>query len=572
MLRKFIKYYKPHIGLFILDISTAIAAALLTMTIPVYTSQLLKTHIPQKDIHLIFITLGIMLAVIIIKTILSYIRVRWGHVLGVRMEADMRTDFFSHLQKLSFNYFDNVKTGHLMSRISNDLSMMAEIAHHCPEDLIISVVTIIGAFVFMFIFSVPLALIALIPIPIMLAWGIFYGGMMRKGFRRVRRKIADINSSVENSVQGIREVKSYANEYEEISKFEQVNFDFKIAKEKMYNIMATFFSGIQFLSEGYFLLVIAGGVWLIWAEKIVVADLLAFVLYIHFILRPIQRLVSFTEQLQQGAAAFERFVEVMDIHPDIVDSKNAHTIKEVKGEILFTDISFKYSNSTDWVLEDINLRIPAGAAVAFVGESGAGKSTVASLIPRFYEPQQGSICIDGHNIMELKQKFLRENIGLVNQNVFLFDSTIRENIMYGNLNADEEQLIDAAKKANIYDFIQTLPEGFDSLVGERGVKLSGGQKQRISIARVFLKDPPIFIFDEATSSLDTESESLIQKSLELLSQNRTTIIIAHRLSTVRTADTLFIIKQGRIVEQGTHAQLLAKKQHYYKLYSMDLAN
>ena len=336
--------------------------------------------------------------------------------------------------------------------------------------------------------------------------------------------------------------------------------------------MATFFAGIQFLSESYFLLVIAGGVWLIWAGQIVIADLLAFVLYIHFILRPIQRLVSFTEQLQQGAAAFERFVEVMDIHPDIVDSKNAHTIKEVKGEILFTDISFKYSNSTDWVLEDINLRIPAGAAVAFVGESGAGKSTVASLIPRFYEPQQGSICIDGHNIMELKQKFLRENIGLVNQNVFLFDSTIRENIMYGNLNADEEQLIDAAKKANIYDFIQTLPEGFDSLVGERGVKLSGGQKQRISIARVFLKDPPIFIFDEATSSLDTESESLIQKSLELLSQNRTTIIIAHRLSTVRTADTLFIIKQGRIVEQGTHAQLLAKKQHYYKLYSMDLAN
>jgi len=567
MLTRFIKYYKPHIWLFILDISTAITAALLAMVIPFYTRELLKTYLPQKDIRLIFITLGIMLGVIIIKALLSYIRVRWGHVLGVRMEADMRSDFFSHLQKLSFNYFDNIKTGHLMSRISNDLSMIAEIAHHCPEDLIISIFMIIGAFVFMFIFSIPLAFIALIPIPIMLAWGILYGGMMRKGFRSVRRKIADINSSVENSVQGIREVKSYANEYEEISKFEQVNFNFRIAKEKMYNIMATFFSGMQFLSEGYFLLVIAGGAWLIWSEKILIADLLAFVLYIHFILKPIQRLVTFTEQLQQGAAAFERFIEVMDIDPDIVDSKSAHTIKVVKGEISFTNVFFKYSTSTDWILKDINLQISAGVTVAFVGESGAGKSTVASLIPRFYEPQQGVICIDNHNIMNLKQKFLRENIGLVNQNVFLFDSTIRENIMYGNLNADEEQLVDASKQANIYDFIKTLPEGFDSLVGERGVKLSGGQKQRISIARVFLKNPPIFIFDEATSSLDTESESLIQKSLELLSQNRTTIIIAHRLSTIRAADKLFVIKEGKIVEEGIHTQLLAKKQYYHKLYT-----
>lgn len=572
MLTRFIKYYKPHIWLFILDISAAAAAALAAMVIPFYTREMLRTYIPQKNISTIFFTLALMLAVIILKTILDYTRVRWGHVLGVRMEADMRADFFGHLQKLSFNYFDNVKTGHLMSRISNDLSMIGEIAHHCPEDLIISLFMIVGAFIFMFIFSVPLACIALIPIPIMLAWGLFYGGMMRRGFRAVRKKIADINSSVENSVQGIREVKSYANECEEINKFEQVNFNFRIAKEKMYNIMATFFAGMQFLSEGYFLLVIAGGTWLILEERILVADLLAFVLYIHFILRPIQRLVSFTEQLQQGAAAFERFIEIMDIYPDIVDSKNARTIKNIKGEITFNDVSFKYSTSNEWIIKDINLKIPAGATVAFVGESGAGKSTIASLIPRFYDPQQGTILFDNHNITELKQKFLRENIGLVNQNVFLFDSTIRENIMYGNLNANQEQLIDAAKKANIYDFIQTLPEGFESLVGERGVKLSGGQKQRISIARVFLKNPPVFIFDEATSSLDTESEALIQKSLELLSQNRTTIIIAHRLSTVRAADTLFIIKQGKIVEQGTHTQLLAKKQHYYKLYSTDLIN
>ena len=570
MLKRFVKYYRPHKRLLVTTMLAAIAGSVCKLFIPAFARTILNTHLPNRDTQAVWIYLIVMLALIALTSALSYIRVKWGHILGVRMEYDMRTDLFSHIQKLSFNYFDNVKTGHIMSRISNDLNTIAEVAHHAPEDILISTSLIIGAFIMMFTFNATLATIALVPLPLLAAWGILYGGPMRKGFRRVRKKIADINSSVENSVQGIREVKSFANEEEEIVKFGQVNLSFRKAKEDMYGILAVFFSVMLFLIEGYFFVVIAGGVWLIHLGKINVADLLAFVLYIYFILNPIRRLVNFTEHLQQGAACFERFTEIMDIAPDIVDRKDAATFSPVNGRITFDNVSFKYTASEDWILRDVSMDIPAHSTVAIVGESGAGKSTIASLIPRFYEPQKGAIHIDGRDITGLKQRFLRENTGLVQQNVFLFDSTIRENIMYGNLDADEDQLIEAAKKANIHDFIQTLPDGYDSLVGERGVKLSGGQKQRISIARVFLKNPPIFIFDEATSSLDTESEALIQKSLELLSQNRTTIIIAHRLSTVKRADYIFVVKEGKIVEQGTHRELLENKKHYHALYSLNL--
>jgi ATP-binding cassette subfamily B protein len=551
--------------------AAAITGAGLTVMVPAVTRRLLDVCIPEKDLEAIIWNLVIMLGLIVATTVMSYIRVKWGHILGVRMEFDMRAEFFSHIQKLSFNYFDNVKTGHLMSRISNDLNQIAEVAHHAPEDLLISLSLIVGAFIAMFSFNPPLATVALLPLPFMIVWGVFYGGSMKRGFRNVRKKIADINSSVENSVQGIREVKSYANEEEEIGKFEVVNVSFRTAKETMYGIMAVFFSVMSLLVESYFFVVIAGGVILIHlGQQITSGDLLAFVLYVYFILNPIRRLVNFAEQFQQGAACFERFTEVMDIEPDIVDHKHATTFSPVQGQISFEGVWFKYTQSYDWILQDIHMEIPAHKTVAIVGESGAGKSTIVSLIPRFYEPQQGMIRIDGHDIMDLKQKFLRENIGIVQQNVFLFDSTIRDNIMYGNPNATEEQLIDAAQKANIDDFIQSLPEGFDTLVGERGVKLSGGQKQRVSIARVFLKDPPVFIFDEATSSLDTESEVLIQQSLDLLSRDRTTVIIAHRLSTVKNADYLYVINQGRIAEQGTHAELLERKDYYHKLYTMNL--
>jgi len=570
MLKRFIKFYKPHKWLFILDMSVAFLAAILSVFYPMITRSLLKTYIPNKDIHGIVIMLSLMGGIMIFKAIFTYIRIRWGHIMGVRMETDMRTDIFTHLQKLSFNYFDNVKTGHLMSRISNDLNMIAEVAHHAPEDFIISVFIIIGSFIAMFYYSAPLAAIALIPLPLLLVWGLTYGRRMKGGFRLVRKRIADINSSVENSVQGIREVKSFTNELLEMEKFEHINFSFKTAKEKMYRIMSIYFAGMTGLTDFYYLIVIAGGVYLIYMGKIDVIDLLAFTLYINFILKPIDRLIHFTEQFQQGSAAFERFIEVMDIEPDINDIKNARDLPEVKGEIEIQNLYFKYNTSEDWILKDISLTIPAGKTVALVGESGAGKTTLASLIPRFYEVQKGCICIDGNNIVDVTQESLRENIGLVQQNVFLFDSTIRDNILYGNPEASEEELIDAARRANILDFVESLVDGFDTLTGERGVMLSGGQKQRISIARVFLKNPPILIFDEATSSLDTESEAYIQKAMEELSQNRTTIIIAHRLSTVRKADLLYVMNNGEIVEQGSHEQLMKNEGYYYNLYTKNM--
>ncbi len=570
MLKRFIKYYKPHKWLFILDMSVAFLAAIISVFYPIITRDLLKTYIPNKDLHGIIMMLAVMAGIMVFKTIFTYIRIRWGHIMGVRMETDMRTDIFTHLQKLSFNYFDNVKTGHIMSRISNDLNMIAEVAHHAPEDLIISVFIIIGSFVAMFTYSSALAFIALVPLPILLVWGLTYGRRMKGGFRLVRKRIADINSSVENSVQGIREVKSFTNEPLEMEKFEHINFTFKMAKEKMYKIMSTYFAGMTFLSDFYYLAVIGGGVYLIFLGKIDVIDLLAFTLYINFILKPIERLIHFTEQFQQGSAAFERFIEVMDIEPDINDKKNAKDLQNVQGKIDVKKVCFKYNNCEDWILSNIDIEIPAGKTVALVGESGAGKTTLASLIPRFYEIQEGCICIDDHNIVDVKQKSLRENIGLVQQSVFLFDSTIRENILYGNPEATEEELIDAAQKANILDFIQSLPDGFDTLTGERGVMLSGGQKQRISIARVFLKNPPILIFDEATSSLDTESEAYIQQAMEELAHNRTTIIIAHRLSTVRKADLLYVMNQGEIVEQGSHDRLMENKGYYYNLYTKNM--
>ncbi|MDP8267314.1 MAG: ABC transporter ATP-binding protein [Candidatus Tenebribacter davisii] len=570
MLKRFIKYYKPHKFLFILDMVVAFLAAILSVFTPMLTRTLLKVHIPNKDINGIFTLLAIMFGIIIFKSMFTYIRIRWGHVMGVRMESDMRSDIFAHLQKLSFNYFDNVKTGHIMSRISNDLSLIAEVAHHAPEDLIISVFIIIGSFIAMFYYNTSLAIIALIPVPLLIIWGLTMGRRMKGGFRLVRKRIADINSTVENSVQGIREVKSFTNEHLEIEKFGHINFTFQRAKEKMYKIMSTYFAGMTFLTDFYYLIVIGGGVILIYQGKIDVIDLLAFTLYVNFILRPIERLVHFTEQFQQGSAAFERFIEIMDIEPDIKDIKNALSLSNVKGFINIENITFKYRYSDEWVLQNINMLIPAGKTIALVGESGAGKSTIASLIPHFYEAQHGSISIDGHDIMEITQRSLRKNIGIVQQNVFLFDTTIRENILYGNPAASEEEVIEAAKKANILDFILSLTNGFDTLTGERGVKLSGGQKQRISIARAFLKNPPILIFDEATSSLDTESEAYIQKAMEELSQNRTTVIIAHRLSTVKNADLLYVLNKGKIIEQGTHQELLDKREYYYNLYSKNM--
>jgi len=583
LIKRFTTYYKPHLPLFVLDMSAAVLMASLSILFPYLTRSLLRTHIPNKNLQAITWSLAAMAAIYVFNLGMNYIRMKWGHILGVRIEADMRRDFFRHIQKLSFNYFDNVKTGHIMSRISNDLNMIAEVAHHAPEDLFISLIILIGAYIFMFFFSWPLALISLIPFPFMLLWGIMFGGRMRRGFRQVRKTVAEINSTVENSVQGIREVKAYANELVEEAKFHSSNSNFQNAKENAYDIMARFHSVIHFLRDLYYLVVVGGGVLLILNGHIETYDLLTFVLYIGIILPPIDRLINFNEQLQQGSAAFERFTEVMDIEPDITDRPGAlplayslDSARSGAGDLRFENLSFRYTSTTEWVLKEINLHIPGGSTAAIVGESGAGKSTLAALIPRFYEVQSGRILIGTENgggeaadIMDLTRRSLRENIGIVQQNVFLFDATVRENIMYGNPEAGEEQLVEAARAANIYDFILSLPEGFETQVGERGVKLSGGQKQRMSIARVFLKDPPILIFDEATSALDNESEALIQDAMFRLSQNRTTIIIAHRLSTVRHVDRIYVMRHGRIVEQGSHDQLLAQSGYYAQLYRRD---
>ncbi len=570
MFKRFLRYYRPHLSLFVLDMGVAFLGALMSILFPLLTRSLLKDHIPAHNIRMIVSTIRMMLVIISVQMVCTYIRLKWGHFLGIRMEYDMRADIFRHIQKLSFNYFDNVKTGHIMSRIAHDLNTISEIAHHAPEDLLLSIFIIVGAFTFMFTFNFQLAVIALIPLGFLVWWGLTYGRKMEHGFHQVLKKIADINSVVENSVQGIREVKSYANEDLEIEKFDGVNDTFKYAKQDMYGVLSAFYAGMTFLTDAYYLTVIAAGAFLIYRGQLAISDLVAFLLYINFILDPIKRLTNFAEQFQQGTAAFKRFVEIMDIEPDIVDRKHAYAFTPVQGEIAIDAVSFKYTTSPDWVLQNVSLTIPAGKKVAIVGESGAGKSTLVSLIPRFYEPHRGNIFIDGHDVMGLQQRFLRENIGIVQQNVFLFDGTIRENILYGKPDATEEDLIDAAQKAYIYEFIKSLPDGFDSFVGERGVKLSGGQKQRVSIARVFLKNPPILIFDEATSSLDTESEAYIQQAMDELSKNRTSIIIAHRLSTVKHVDTIFVLRQGNIIETGTHDNLIQENGYYYMLYSMNL--
>ncbi|MCK9330343.1 MAG: ABC transporter ATP-binding protein [Candidatus Cloacimonetes bacterium] len=567
MLKRFLKYYIPHKWLFILDMSVALLSAGITILIPTLTRNLLKTHIPQQNYQTIITILIIMLVIIMIKTLFTRIRIKWGHILGVRMEFDMREHFFRHLQKLSFSYFDNTKTGHLMSRISNDLNMIAEVAHHAPEDFLIAIVMIIGAFSVMFTFNTTLALLTLIPMPILLFWGIVFGGRMKQGFRNMRKSIAEMNSNVENSVQGIREVKSFANEHLEIEKFNDVNTHFKLTKEYMYGLMATFHSGMGFFQDFYYIWVIAGGAWLLAQGKIGLPDLLAFIMFITYILDPIQRLVNFMEQFQQGTASFERFIEIMDIEPEIEDKKNALCPDICHGNITINNISFNYPGHKPLVIKNVSMEIKSGKKIALVGESGAGKSTLISLIPRFYECSNGSIEVDNNNILNLKQKFLRNNIGIVQQNVFLFDTTIKDNILYGNPYSTDEEIIIASKKANIYDFIQSLPEKFDTLVGERGVKLSGGQKQRIAIARVFLKNPPILIFDEATSSLDNESEALIHQSMIELSKDRTTLIIAHRLSTVQNADLIYVMQKGEITEIGTHQELINNKSYYFSLYN-----
>ncbi|MDD3902760.1 MAG: ABC transporter ATP-binding protein [Sphaerochaeta sp.] len=566
MLKRFISYYGPYKGLFFLDMGVAVFASFLSILFPSLTRQLLKTEIPEQNLRGMLIIFACMLAIYLLQAVCQYIRVTWGHILGVKMENDMRSELFAHLQKLSFGYFDKTKTGHMMSRITNDLFQITETAHHGPEDLLISVATILGSYIVMFSYNVPLSLVSLIPLPVMVFYGVYYGLKMKATFRKVRSTVADVNSNVENSLQGIREVKSFGREKYQEQKFNEVNNILRDSKMEQYRVMGSYHSILGLFRELYYFCTIAGGAVLIFLGKVQSYDLITFILYVGVVLPPIDRLINFTEQLQQGMASFERFTQVLDEHPSIVDKRDAKDLKIQTGTVQFDHVVFKYDSSSEIILDDLNVSIPGGSTVALVGESGAGKSTFASLIPRFYEPMGGRVLIDGQDVSQVRQSSLHQHIGFVQQNVFLFDDTIRENLKYGKVEATDEELYAALDAANLGSFVRNLPDGLDTQVGERGTLLSGGQKQRISIARVFLKNPSILIFDEATSSLDTESEELITEAFARLSAGRTAIVIAHRLTTVKNADCIFVLDEGKLIESGTHLELLQRGGQYSKLY------
>lgn len=479
----------------------------------------------------------------------------------------MRKDIFSHLQTLPFSYFDNNKTGHIMSRIINDLRDITELAHHGPEDIFISAVMLVGSFFILMGIEWRLTLIIFSFIPAMIWFAINKRKKMESAFKDVRKKIADVNAQLENSISGIRVSKSFTSEDYEIAKFDDGNHSFSSARKQSYKVMAEFEAGIDIISNVLNLLVISVGGYFVYTEVINIGDLFAYTLYVNFFMQPIKRLTNITQQLQDGATGFERFLEIMNIKPDIMDRENSVNLDDVKGKIKFEDVSFSYNNGEESVLSNINLTINEGKTVAIVGPSGAGKSTLCHLIPRFYDISSGRIIIDDTDIKDIKLKSLRSNIGLVQQDVFLFTGTIKENILYGKPSANDEDVIKAAKKAKIHDFIESLPEGYDTYIGEKGVMLSGGQKQRISIARIFLKDPAILILDEATSALDNETEAAVQESLEALSKGRTALVIAHRLSTIKNADEILVLTNEGVVEQGKHEELLLQDGLYSHLYN-----
>ena len=556
--------------MFYMDMFCALMLSLIDLAFPIIVSFMINNVYTRSQSEILkYVTLiGIgLLGMYVVRYFCQYYITSWGHIMGARMEADMRSDIFNHLQRLSFSYYDNTNTGKLMSRIVTDLFDISELAHHGPEDLFISLLKIIGSFMILMNIDVKITTILVFITLFMIYSSCFYNKKMKSVFKKNREKIANVNAQIQDSLSGIRVVKSFSNEHIENKKFKIGNDAFLQTKEKSYTIMGRFFSmngffqGILYLS-----VVILGGIF-ISNGSFQARDLMVYILYINIFLNPIDKLVNFTEQYQRGITGFERFLEVINTHPDIVDKKNAIELKTPKGEITFENVSFSYDDRNS-VLENISINMETGKTVAIVGPSGGGKTTFCSIIPRFYEVDKGSVKIDGIDIRDIKIKSLRNNIGIVQQDVYMFAGTIKENIAYGNMKATDEQILEAAKMANAHEFIMGLEEGYDTYVGERGVKLSGGQKQRLSIARVFLKNPQILILDEATSALDNESERLIQRSLELLSKNRTTIVIAHRLSTIRNADEIIVLTDEGIKERGNHDELINNKGEYMRLYNM----
>ncbi|MBM7559066.1 ABC transporter ATP-binding protein [Marinitoga litoralis] len=566
MIKRFIKYYRPHLKLFFVDLLSAFTLSVLGLAYPMITREIINVGIKDKNMELLISYSILLLIIFIAMYFLEYVVTYWGHVLGLRIQYDMRRDLFSHLQKLSFNFFDNSKIGHLMSRIINDLFEISELAHHGPEDLFISLIKVVGAFIILMFINIKLTLISFSIIPIMVYFMIYYNNKLEMAFKKAKEKIADVNSRIEESLAGIRVVKSFTNEEYEIERFNYGNELFKNVRAEAFKYLGTFYPTINFLGNMAILIMIFVGGIFVYNGDINVGDFIAYNLFVGQFLQPLKVLLRFVEMYQQGAAGFRRFLEIMDTEAEIIDKENAIELKNVKGEIVFENVGFSYDEGKK-VLHNINLHVSAGETIAIVGPSGGGKTTLCSLIPRFYDITEGSIKIDGIDIRDIKIKSLRRNIGLVQQDVFLFSGTIRDNIRYGRMDATDEEIIEAAKAANAHEFILELSDGYDTLIGERGIKLSGGQKQRIAIARMFLKNPPILILDEATSSLDNQSEAIIQKSIEKLSKNRTTFIIAHRLATVKHAKRIIVLTENGIVEEGTHEELMDKKGEYYKLYN-----
>lgn len=585
MIKRFIAYYKPHRVLFIIDMLCSVIIALCDLIYPIIAKNIINVYVPARALNAILYAALLLTFIYLLKYALNYYVCYWGHVVGVRMQADMRRDLFAHLEKLPFSFFDETKSGTLMSRLISDLFEVSELAHHGPEQLILSVMMLVGSFVMLSMINLPLTLIIFCVVPLIICFAVLLRRKMRDAFRRSREQIAEVNANIETALSGIRVSRAYTTEPQELQKFERENRLFVTFRSKALQVMGFFHASMNFFTDVLYLVVLVAGGLFYFYGKIDIGEFAAYLLYIRLFLDPIKLFVTLFEQLQEGMTGFRRFCEIMDIPPE-EDSPDAETLGHVRGDIVFDDVSFSYGVQESMLQSDLQkkeeaperhsvirhlkLHIAAGTTVALVGPSGGGKTTICNLIPRFYEPNSGTITIDGQNITHFTRCSLRKNIGIVSQDVFLFTGTIRENIAYGKPDATDAEIQQAAKLANIHEYIQTLPNGYETEVGERGVKLSGGQKQRISIARVFLKNPPILILDEATSALDNATEMQIQQSLQSLSRGRTTIVVAHRLSTVREADNIVVLTENGIEQQGNHETLCHAGGLYEELYRYQL--